>query len=127
MAHWSDGYIDIPHATLDCGELVEKVLREQFGRDFHFPRRERDNLFHRSELITAHSRDFAVPIAAPVDGCGVMFIARGRLAHIGLYCVIGSVGYVLHSDSHFGSSTRMPIARMGRPLYRIEGFYDWID
>lgn len=127
MTHWSDSYIDIPHHELDCAELVERVLREQLGRDLHFPRRESDNLFHRSKLITAHARDFAQPTAAPFDGCGVMFLARGRMAHIGLYCLITGVGYVLHSDSSFGSSTRMPVSRMVPPRYRIEGFYEWLD
>lgn len=127
MTHWSDGYIGIAHATLDCAELVERVLREQLGRDLHFPRRANDNMFHRSALLTAHAQDFARPIAAPVDGCGVMFLVRGRMAHVGLYCLIGREGYVLHSDSAFGSSTRIAIRNMAPPRYRIEGFYEWFD
>lgn len=124
MAHWSDGYIDIPHTQLDCGELVERVLREQLGRDYHFPRKESSDLFHRAGLITRHASDFAEPIAEPYDGCGVMIMSRGRLAHIGLYCAIDQ-GYVLHSDSAFGASTRIPINRMVPPRYRIQGFYAW--
>lgn len=127
MAHWSDGYIGIPHAQLDCAELVERVLREQLGRDLHFPRRQSDNLFHRAGLITTHARDFARPVAEPFDGCGVLFLARGRMAHIGLYCLIGGLGHVLHSDSAYGSSTRPPASRMVPPRYRIEGFYEWLD
>lgn len=126
MAHWSDGYINIPHTRLDCGELVEKVLREQLGRVVHFPRKERVDVFHRAGLITRHATDFARRIDKPVDGCGVMIMARGRLAHIGLYCAIDQ-GYVLHSDSHFGSSMRTKINMMVPPVYRIEGFYAWLD
>lgn len=126
MTHWSDGYLDIPYRELNCAELVERVLREQLGRDLHFPLRENNNLFHQSALITAYARDFAIPIATPSDGCAVVLLARGRMAHVGLYCLIGGVGYVLHADSSFGSSTRPPMTRMVPPRYRIEGFYEWI-
>lgn len=124
MAHWSDGYINIPHDREDCGELVERALREQLGRNYHFPRKESGNLFHRAGLITKHARDFADPIDEPHDGCGVLILSRGRMAHIGLYCAIDQ-GYVLHSNAIFGSSTRDPINRMVPPVYRIQGFYAW--
>jgi len=124
MAHWSDGYIDIPHEQLDCAELVERVLREQFGRTVSFPRKESSNLFHRAALVTRHAADFATPIASPVDGCGVMLLARGRMAHVGLYCAIGA-GFLLHSDSTFGASVRVPITRVS--THRIQGFYAWLD
>lgn len=127
MSHWSDDYLDIPHATLDCAELVERVLREQFARDVHFPRRQSDNLFHRAALITQHARDFARRIASPYDGCGVLLLGRGRMAHMGLYCEIAHQAYLLHSDAAFGYSTRIPMTRVCPPLYRIEGFYGWLD
>lgn len=123
--HWSAAYVGIPHADLDCGQLVERVLRDHFGRDVRFPQRENDNLFHRADLITRHARDFARPIDKPYDGCGVMILSRARLAHIGLYCAIDQ-GYVLHSDSCFGSSVCMPINRL-QLSHRIEGFYAWLD
>lgn len=124
--HWSDSYIDIPHADLDCAQLVERVLREQFGRaDLHFPRRQADDLDHRSALIVRSQADFAERIEAPQDGCGVLMFARGRRAHIGLYCVIQGVPYVLHSDALFGQSVRMPLSRL-QLRYRIEGYYRWI-
>ncbi|MEN2386462.1 hypothetical protein [Comamonas sp. A7-5] len=124
--HWSDSYIDIPHDVLDCAQLVERALHEQFGRiDIHFPRRQADDLAHRSALITANQADFAKWIEEPVDGCGVLMLARGRQAHIGLYCLIQGVPYVLHSDALFGSSMRQPLARLPR-CYRVEGFYQWL-
>jgi hypothetical protein len=126
MAHWSDGYINVPHEQLDCGELVERALHEQFGRtDICFPRKSSSDLDHRAGLIVGHAADFARPIDAPVDGCGVLMFARGRRAHIGLYCEIEGVPYVLHSDALFGTSTRMPLSRL-KLRYRIEGWYAWI-
>lgn len=125
MAHWSDGYINIPHAELDCGELVERVLREQLGRaDVTFPKKEREDLAHRSALIVEHAAEFARRIERPVDGCGVLMFARGRRAHIGLYCEIQGVPFVLHSDALFGSSTRMPLSRL-MARYKVEGWYEW--
>lgn len=111
---------------LDCAQLVERVLHEQFGRaDIHFPRRQADDLAHRSALITGHQADFAARIEEPVDGCGVLMMARGRRAHIGLYCLIQDSPYVLHSDALFGKSVRIPMSRL-LLRYRIEGFYQWI-
>lgn len=124
--HWSDSYIDIPHDVLDCAQLVERVLHEQFDRaDIHFPQRQADDLAHRSGLIVDHQADFAEKIAAPVDGCGVLMLARGRQAHIGLYCLIQGVSYVLHSDALFGTSLRHPLVRLPR-CYRVEGYYQWL-
>ncbi|WP_295377155.1 hypothetical protein [uncultured Pseudacidovorax sp.] len=122
--HWSERYLDIPHAELDCAQLVERVLHEQFSRDVRFPRRERDDLFHRAGLITRHASDFAKPIDTPYDGCGVLMLARGRQAHIGLYCAIEG-GRVLHSDSAFGSSVCMPLAALQTTI-KIKGWYAWL-
>jgi len=122
--HWSDGYTGIPHLRYDCAELVEKVLHEQFGLKIRFPRKRRTDLFHRASLITQHCADFAYRINTPVDGCGVLMFARGRMAHMGLYCAIAQ-GYVLHSDALFGESVCVPINRLTVD-YRIEGFYGWI-
>ncbi|HDR9585264.1 TPA: hypothetical protein QDC22_007502 [Burkholderia stabilis] len=124
MTHWSEHFIGIPHAQLDCGQFVERVLREQFGRNVRFPRRERDDLVHRSALIVEHVPEFAVPIDEPVDGCGVLMWARGRRAHIGLYVVIDGQAYVLHSDQAMGASILSPLNRLPA-WYRIEGFYAW--
>ncbi|WP_175841626.1 hypothetical protein [Burkholderia arboris] len=125
MAHWSDRYIGVPHAQLDCGQFVERVLREQFGRDVRFPQREHDDLAHRSALIVEHVPEFAAPIDEPADGCGVLMWARGRRAHIGLYVVIDNQAYVLHSDEAMGASILSPLARLPK-WYRIEGFYAWL-
>lgn len=125
MTHWSDRYVDIPHSQLDCGELVELVLREQYGRDVHFPHRLCDNLTHRSALILNHVPDFARHIDKPVDGCGVLMFARGRRAHIGIYLVIDGQEFILHSDEGHGSSIRSRRAWLPR-WYRIEGFYAWL-
>ncbi|MDR2155896.1 MAG: hypothetical protein LBE78_12885 [Burkholderiaceae bacterium] len=125
MAHWSDAYIDIPHSALDCSQLVERVLREQFGRDVRFPARPSSDLDQCSRVIITHVDDYAKRIGAPKDGCGVLMIARGRRAHMGLYCLIDHAAYILHSDSIFGASVRTPLARLAR-CYRIEGYYAWL-
>lgn len=124
MPHWSDPYINIPHAQRDCGELVELVLREVFGREVTFPRKQSSNLLHRARLITKHARDFARPVDAPFDGAGVLILARGRAAHIGLYCAIEQ-GYILHSDEWFGASVREPVNRLEN-RYVIQGYYAWL-
>lgn len=125
MPHWSDAYLNIPHDTLDCAELVEKTLAEVFGKNIRFPRKSSADIDHRSGLIVRHARDFARRIEQPRDGCGVLMFARGRRAHMGLYCAIAQ-GYVLHSHSLFGASMIEPVNRI-RFSFKIEGFYDWLD
>jgi len=127
VAHWSEGYIDVPHAVENCAALVERLRREQFGSKQVFPRPERRAVFHHSDLITSHLRDFVTPIDAPHDGCCVIVLARGRLAHIGMYCELPDQPYLLHSDSWFGASVRIPMSRVCAPRFRIEGFYAWLD
>ena len=124
MPHWSDAYLDIPHTQLDCAELVERALREVFGKNIVFPRKSCDDIDHRSGLIVDNAKDFARPIDQPFDGCGVLMFARGRRAHMGLYCAIAQ-GYVLHSHSLFGASMVQPINNMR--FFKIEGFYAWLD
>jgi hypothetical protein len=123
--HWSDGYLAVPHQVEDCAELVQRILREQFGRHVEFPKKQSLDVDHRSELITRYCADFARPITQPYDGCGMLMFARGRKAHMGLYCGI-QMGYVLHSHVLFGESIREPINRINR-LFRLEGFYAWLD
>ncbi len=125
MSHWTERYLGIPHAQLDCGQFIELVLREQFGRDVQFPQRQRDDLAHRSALIVDHTADFATPIDTPVDGCGVLMWARGRRAHIGLYVVIDGIPYILHSDQPTGGSVLSSLHRLPA-WYRIEGYYAWL-
>jgi hypothetical protein len=125
MAHWTERYLGIPHAELDCGQFVELVLREQFGRDVRFPRRQHDDLEHRSSLIVEHAAEFAAPIDAPIDGCGVLMWSRGRRAHIGVYVVIAGIAYILHSDQPTGGSVLSPLHRLPA-WYRIEGYYAWL-
>lgn len=127
MAHWSDRYLGIPYAALNCAELVEKVQLEQFGRRIRFPKPERQNVFHYSAAIVSSSRDFAEPVEVPSDGCAVLLFARGRIAHVGLYCLIGRESFLLHADSRFGSSCRIPMSRVQAPLYRLEGYYAWLE
>ncbi|MCL1962368.1 MAG: hypothetical protein FWG56_11500 [Desulfovibrionaceae bacterium] len=125
MTHWSDHYIGIPYAQMDCAQLVEKVLREQFATTVIWPFQRDDDLERYSGLIVQHRDEFVRPIDVPRDGCGVLMFFRGRSAHMGLYALMGGQGYVLHSDAIFGASVRMPLERVRR-LYKIEGFYDWL-
>lgn len=125
MAHWTARYLGISHADLDCGQLVELVLREQFGRDVSFPRKTDDDLAHRSALIVSHAAEFATPIDEPIDGCGVLMWSRGRRAHIGLYVVVDGIPYILHSDQPTGGSVLSPLHRLPA-WYRIEGYYAWL-
>jgi len=130
MAHWTDRYLGISHKRLDCAELVELVLRERYGRNIQFPRRERNDIFHRAALIAAHAHDYARPLEShetPYDGCGVLVLSRGRLAHVALYCDVAGQPSILHSDSFFGQSVLLPLWRVVPPRFRIEGFYAWLD
>ena len=98
--------------------------------DIHFPRRQADDLAHRSTLITGHQADFAARIEEPVDGCGVLMMARGRQAqglpldeaHLDQFAGLGEFVPALaaqHRRDPHGARDRSRLAVFGRILRQV--------
>lgn len=139
MSHWSQAYVGLPwiEGQFDCADLVAKVRREVFGQEITLPTDHGEGPFGRSATIARHVAEYAAPTEAPQEGDGVLLIARGRVQHIGLLCVIGSERWVLHNCQTKEARARGEIGRYGQSVltrerdlerfgYRIEGYYRWI-
>lgn len=127
--HWSDQYLGLPYdeQTFDCAGLAERVRREVFGHDLHLPSERRKGSFGRSAQISENIDDFAVRTSTPEDGDGVLLLAKGRIQHVGLYCLISGEPLILHNSKGLGVTRRyMRELTKSKWGYTIEGFYKWI-
>lgn len=127
-AHWAEAYVGIPYVVheADCARLAERVRREQFAHVLELPRESHDNPFARGATIAVHTRDFAVRTDEPKEGDGVLLLARGRLQHIGIYCLPGGVPHVLHADQGAGAVVLHRVRDLERLGFRLEGYYRWL-
>lgn len=134
MGHWSDRYVGRPYGEgFDCAELARLVNREVFGRDILLPAsRWHAGLTGAARLramrrqIAACTDDCARRTEAPAEGDGVLILARGRPTHIGLYCLIAGVPWVLHAAQGPGQVVRTRLRDMARLGWPVEGYYQWL-
>lgn len=127
MPHWSDKYVGAPYieGEKDCAYYVELILREVFGREVRLPSERWQGVRGLSNQIHAYKSDYSLPIAAPADGCGVLMVGRGRMNHLGLYCLIDGLPYVLHAQRNAGQVTRHKLRELPNQGLTVEGFYAW--
>jgi len=123
--HWSEPYVGLPYREADCAALAERVQRQVFNRALSLPAERAAGLRGMTEQIDSLKADYAEPVAQPCDGDAVLMVARGRLQHIGVYCDIGGVPYVLHAVRNAGQTCLHRLADLGRFGLAIEGFYRW--
>ena len=125
MAHWSNNYIGLPYDEADCAELAVRVQRDVFKRAINLPTERAAGLRQLSCQITQLQEDFASPTYNPVEGDAVLMIGRGRINHIGIYCVIGGVPYVLHAMRNAGATCLHKLRELKSIGLQLEGFYQW--
>jgi len=126
-AHWSEAYLGMPYVpgAFDCAGLAELVRREVFRHGLTLPSDRRPGPFGRNAQIHENLADFAIRTETPQDGDGVLIIARGRLQHIAIYCLIGAEPWALHNIDK-SSVHRIRVRELEKWNYRIEGYYRWI-
>jgi hypothetical protein len=125
--HWSAAYVGLPYVRgeFDCAALVERVLREVFGREIHLPKERAADVLGLSGQIAAHRAEFARRIDAPGEGDGVLMVGRGRVNHIGIWCFIDE-SYVLHNMRNAGQVCLHRVRDLSRYGLFVEGYYRWI-
>ena len=128
MAHWSDQYVGKPYVkdSLDCSGWVERIEREQFGRDVRLPSERAQGLRPRSRQIETERDRFVIRTHAPQEGDVVMMRSRGDLWHVGLFCLIAREPWVLHAMEGFGSIARHRVRSLADLGLEFEGYYKWI-
>lgn len=126
-AHWSDKYVGLPYIEVeqDCAALAARVQREAFGREIRLPSERCHGLRSLSAQIVSLRDDYGKPTEAPVDGDAVLMIGRGRLSHIGVYCVIDDAPYVLHAMRNAHQVVRHRLRELPNQGLAVEGFYRW--
>lgn len=126
--HWSDRFVGMAYVPQsgDCAALAAKVAKEVLGVDCALPITHATTLRDQSVQVMANKDALAQRVDEPIDGQPALFLARGRLAHIGVVCLIDSQVWVLHADQSAGSVVREKLSSMTRFRYVLEGFYRWI-
>lgn len=134
MAHWSDQYVGRPYIEdeFDCGELARRVQAEAFGRAIDLPtERGYRGLSGVAKIKAMHAQislckdDYATPTDRPAEGDGVLLVSRGRVDHIGIYCLIGGEAWVLHAAAGADQVVRTRVRELALYGYAVEGFYRW--
>ncbi len=125
MAHWSTNYIGLPYDDADCAELAVRVQAEVFKRRINLPTERADGLRQLSCQISTLQEDFAAPTYTPVEGDAVLMLSRGRINHIGVYCLIDNVPYVLHAMRNAGAACLHKLRELKNIGLQLEGFYTW--
>jgi hypothetical protein len=134
MAHWSDAYVGLPYVDgeFDCAELARTVQLEVFRRAIDLPT-ERQYLGldgvakvrAMNAQLAACRDDYGVQTSTPQEGDAVLIVSRGRLDHIGLYCLINGEAWVLHAASGINQVVRTRLRELPLYGYSLEGFYAW--
>lgn len=127
MTHWSDVYIGQPYrpGENDCAELAARVQREVFKRDIGLPTERACGLRGLTAQIADLQGDYATPVDQAVEGDAVLMRSRGRLAHIGVFCLINGEAWVLHAMKNAGQVCRHRVRELANMGLVVEGFYRW--
>jgi hypothetical protein len=124
--HWSEQFVGLPYAQADCAALAERVQRQVFRRDISLPGDRAVGLRGLSGQIDALKADYAEKVETPRDGDAVLMIARARLQHVGVYCDIGGLPYVLHAVRNAGQTCLHRLCDLPRYGLTVEGYYRWL-
>lgn len=127
-AHWTEQYVGMPYdkETNDCGMFAERVQLEIFGRVISLPKERATTLRGLSRQIRAHLDDFGIRTDSPIEGDGVLMIGRGRMDHIGIYCLINGTAWVLHAMRGANQVCLHRVRDLATHGLTVEGFYQWI-
>ncbi|MBI3771474.1 MAG: C40 family peptidase [Gammaproteobacteria bacterium] len=126
MAHWSERYIGEVYieGTGDCAAFAARVQREVFGRVIALPTARAHGMRGQSAQIELHKANYGDRIDEPQEGDAVLMIGRGRLDHIGVYCVAGEP-CVLHAMRNAGRVVMHRLRDLESQGLTTEGFYRW--
>ena len=124
--HWAQQYVGQPYieGAHDCAAFAARVQRDVFQREIALPTA-RAGLRGNARMIDTLTADYAVPTATPVDGDAVLMRCRGRLSHVGLYCLFGNTPYVLHAMKNAGMVVLHRLRDLEHQGLILEGFYQW--
>ncbi|NYT38859.1 hypothetical protein ERD78_18915 [Allopusillimonas soli] len=126
--HWSDSYVNIAYVPemADCAVLAARVANDVLGKEITLPVSHAATIRAQARQVDELKDDYAVRVAAPIDGQPVLLIGRGQSCHIGVMCWIAHEWWVLHANQSFGFVTRERLRDLTRLHFKVEGFYQWL-
>ena len=126
--HWSDKYVGLLYVakTGDCAALAARVASEVLRIECGLPAVHAVTLREQSAQVMAYKDELAEKVSTPIDGHPALFLARGRLAHISVVCLIDAQVWILHADQSAGAVVRERVSRMTEYRYILDGYYRWL-
>lgn len=109
----------------DCGDLARLVLLEVFARNVAIPAARGAGPFADSALVERCCDEIGERTDFPSDGDAVVMIARGRLAHVGVFYVQNGVQWVLHNSREARQVVRHRVRELEGAGFKLDGFYKW--
>lgn len=128
MAHWAEHYVGEPYidGDNDCASFAERVQAEVFEREIDLPSDRAHGMRGQSRQLTDLKADYGVAVDQPMEGDAVLMIGRGRLNHVGVFCVIGGVPHVLHAMKSARQVCLHRIRDLQQQGLTVGGYYQWI-
>lgn len=125
--HWSAQYLNRPYVEDEytCASLFLDVQAEVFGRerpdtgDLPPSLRARMRLFDRVMAQRAQRTEI------PLEGDAVLMRRGTSINHIGVFCKVDGVEFILHNVRDRGARLTMPKDIYLVTGHSIEGFYQW--
>lgn len=124
MNHWTIKYLSIPFSPFGCGEFVEKVLKEEFGCDYIFPKSS-SCLKKDPEIIKNFISSNLIETKNPKDGDIVLLNGDRLTCHVGVYVSLSNRDYVLHSERRIKVSCLHRVTELGTYGYFNARYFTW--
>ena len=127
MRHWAEQFVGEPYqdGSNDCASFAARVQRDIFQRPIHLPTDRVPGMRGQSQQILDARGDYGTPTDQPREGDAVLMRGRGRLNHLGVYCEIEGVGFVLHAMRNARQVCLHRLRDLDRYGLTLEGFYTW--
>jgi len=128
LMHWSEKYIGMPYdpASNNCAMFVEKVLSEVFSVSISLPVCTVQHYRTHASLIQKHKDVYASLTDTPSEGDCVLMVGRGRTNHIGVYCEVNGVAFVVHAMEKAGQVCLHRLRDLTKYGLDVEGIYKWL-
>ena len=128
MRHWAERFVGEPYqdGANDCASFAERVQREIFQRAINLPTDRAAGVRGQSAQILNARGDYGIPTEHPQEGDAVLMRGRGRLNHLGIYCEIEGVPFVLHAMRNARQVCLHRLRDLNQLGLTVEGVYTWI-
>jgi len=134
IEHWSDKYVGKPYIAevYDCGEMAREVQQQEFNRVVLIPTERsysgKEGQAKIREVARQILRDrdqVASRTDTPTDGDAVLMFSGSKMMHIGIYCLIDSVAWILHCAERPAQVIRTRVRELEPRGFKLEGYYQW--